>query len=223
MCLPIFSKEAIRLTELKRMTIHRALTELKMLHNRIDSARREVKVAVPNRKSNTKIDGMEIQEFMKNMQGSYDKVVGLIAYRNRLKALVVQSNAKTIVQVGSLQMSVAEAIERKQSIQYEKELLEKLREQYMQAIHTVVTKNDALPEKLETYLVNILGNKDKQSPEEVKLHTETFMKRNEYELIDPLNVKKIIDTLEANIDEFESEVDAVLSESNATTFIEIEQ
>ena len=49
------------MTELKKMTIHRALTELKMLHNRIDSARREVKVAVPNRKSNTKIDGMEIQ------------------------------------------------------------------------------------------------------------------------------------------------------------------
>ena len=138
------------------MTIHRALTELKMLHNRIDSARREVKVAVPNRKSNTKIDGMEIQEFMKNMQGSYDKVVGLIAYRNRLKALVVQSNAKTIVQIGSLQMSVAEAIERKQSIQYEKELLGKIRDQYLMAIHTVVTQNDELPEKLETYLVNIL-------------------------------------------------------------------
>ena len=209
------------MTELKKITIHRALTELKMLHNRIDSARREVKVAVPNRKSNTKIDGMEIQEFMKNMQGSYDKVVALIAYRNRLKALVVQSNAQTIVQVGSRQMSVAEAIERKQSTQYEKELLGKLRDQYLMAIHTVATQNEELPEKLETYLVNILGNKDKQSPEEVKLHTETFMKRNEYELFDPLNVKKVIDTLEANIEEFESEVDAVLSESNATTFIEV--
>ena len=157
------------------MTIHRALTELKMLQKRIEGATGEVMAVVANRKSNTKIGGIEINEFMKNMQGSYDKIVGLIAYRNRLKALVVQSNAKTIVQVGSLQMSVAEAIERKQSIQYEKELLEKLREQYMQAIHTVITKNDALPEKLETYLVNILGNKDKQSPEEVKLHTETLI------------------------------------------------
>ena len=72
---------------------------------------------------------------------------------------------------------------------------------------------------METYLVNILGNKDKQSADEVKLHTETFMKRNEYELIDPMNVKKTIESLTAQIEEFESEVDAVLSESNATTFI----
>ena len=129
MCLPIFSKEAIRLTELKKMTIHRALTELKMLHNRIDSATGEVTAVVANRKSNTKINGIEINEFMKNMQGSYDKVVGLIAYRNRLKALVVESNAKTIVKVGSQQMSVAEAIERKQSIAYEQVLLTKLRYQ----------------------------------------------------------------------------------------------
>ena len=205
------------------MTIHRALTELKMLHKRIEGATGEVMAVVANRKSNTKIGGIEINEFMKNMQGSYDKIVGLIAYRNRLKALVVQSNAKTIVKVGSQQMSVAEAIERKQSIEYEKKLLAKVRQQYIGAMQKVAIKNDALPEMLETYLVNILGNKDKQSPEEVKLHTETFMKRNEYELIDPLNVKKVIDTLEEKIEEFESEVDAVLSESNATTFIEIEQ
>ena len=223
MCLLNFLKEVVRLTELKKITIHRALTELKILHKRIDDARREVTVVVANRKSNLKIDGIEIDEFMKTMQGSYDKVVGLIAYRNRLKTLVVESNAKTIVKVGNKQMSVAEAIERKQSIQYEKDLLKKLCEQYTRAINLVTSKNDELPEKLETYLINILGNKDKQSPEEVKLHTETFMKRNEYELIDPLNVKKIIDTLEASINEFESEVDAVLSESNATTFIEIEQ
>ncbi|WP_431027242.1 hypothetical protein [Lysinibacillus sp. LZ02] len=211
------------MTELKKMTIHRALTELKMLHNRIESATGQVMAAAAHRKSETKISGVDIDEFMKNMQGSYDKVVGLIAYRNRLKALVVESNAKTIVKVSNQQMTVAEAIERKQSIQYEKELLGMMHKQYISAMQRVAMNNNALPEKLETYLVNILGNKDKQSPEEVKLHTETFMKRNEYELLDPLNVKKVIDTLEAKIDEFESEVDAVLSESNATTFIEVQQ
>lgn len=49
------------------------------------------------------------------------------------------------------------------------------------------------------------------------------MKRNEYELLDPLNVKNVIETMEDCINEFESEVDAVLSESNATTIIEIMQ
>lgn len=210
------------MTDYKKISIHRALTELKMLNHRIEAATNEVSAVLANRKSNSKINGVEMQEYEKQMQASYDKVVSLIDYRNRIKALVVESNAKTKVIVGREEMTVAEAIERKQSIQYEKELLEVMQQQYRSAVNTVAKENDALPAKLETYLVNILGNKEKQSSEEVKLHTETFMKRNEYELIDPMNVKKKIEALSNRIEEFESEVDAVLSESNATTFIEVQ-
>lgn len=210
------------MTEYKKISIHRALTELKMLNHRIEAATNEVSAVLANRKSNSKINGVEMQEYEKQMQASYDKVVSLIDYRNRIKALVVESNAKTKVIVGKEEMTVAEAIERKQSIQYEKKLLEVMQQQYRSAVNTVAKENDALPAKLETYLVNILGNKEKQSPEEVKLHTETFMKRNEYELIDPMNIKKKIEALSNRIEEFESEVDAVLSESNATTFIEVQ-
>ncbi|WP_155593495.1 hypothetical protein [Lysinibacillus cavernae] len=209
------------MTEMKKLSIHRALTELKMLNLRIEAATNEVSSVLANRKSNSKINGVDIHEYEKHMQSSYDKVVGLISYRNKIKALIVQSNASTLVKVGKEEMTVAEAIERKQSIQYEKNLLEIMQHQYRSAINTVAKENDALPAKLETYLINILGNKDKQSPEEVKLHTETFMKRNEYEIINPLNVKQQIETLRNRIEEFESEVDAVLSESNATTFIEV--
>lgn len=212
----------INMTEYKKLSIHRALTELKMLNHRIETATNEVSTVLANRKSNSKINGVEIQEYEKQMQSSYDKVVGLIDYRNRIKSLVVASNARTKVTVGKEEMTVAEAIERKQSIQFEKKLLEVMQQQYRSAINMVAKENDALPAKLETYLINILGNKDKQSPEEVKLHTETFMKRNEYELIDPMNVKKKIEALNSRIEEFESEVDAVLSESNATTFIEVQ-
>ena len=210
------------MAEMKKLSIHRALTELKMLTLRIEAATNEVSAVVANRKSNRKINGVDIPGYEKQMQASYDKVLGLISYRNKIKALVVQSNANTKVLVGKEEMTVAEAIERKQSIQYEKNLLEVIQHQHRSAINTVAKENDALPAKLETYLINILGNKDKQSPDEVKLHTETFMKRNEYEIIDPLNVKKQIESLSTRIEEFESEVDAVLSESNATTFIEVE-
>lgn len=210
------------MAEMKKLSIHRALTELKMLTLRIEAATNEVSAVVANRKSNRKINGVDIPGYEKQMQASYDKVLGLISYRNKIKALVVQSNANTKVLVGKEEMTVAEAIERKQSIQYEKNLLEVIQHQHRSAINTVAKENDALPAKLETYLINILGNKDKQSPEEVKLHTETFMKRNEFEIIDPLNVKQHIEKLSNRIEEFESEVDAVLSESNATTFIEVQ-
>ena len=203
------------------MTIHRALTDLEMLHKRIEEANRNVTAVVARHRNDKKVNGIEVEEFVKNMQSSYDKVVGLIAYRNRLKALVVESNARAVVKVGSREMNVVEAIERKQSIQYEKTLLATLLQQYNITVKRVAKNNDELPEKLETYLINILGNKEKQTPEEVALHTDTFMKRNEQELLDPLKVKKVIEAMEGSVNEFKSEVDAVLSESNAKTFIEL--
>lgn len=209
------------MTEVNRLTIHRALTELKVLNSKIDRAISDVVIVAPNRKSNIEIGGMAIGEYSKVMQASFDKVIGLINYRNKLKAAVVHSNSITRVLIGGKRMSVAEAIERKASIQLEQNLLTKLKNQYSKAVSIVAVNNDALPEKLEAYLINILGSKDKHSPDEVKLHTDTFLKRNEWEVLDPISVKKAIEKLEEGIEEFTTDVDAVLSESNATTYIEV--
>lgn len=207
--------------EKKQISIHRALAELKRLNSRITAATNEVSVIATKRKSTEKLAGKPIAEAKKDMQASYDKVVGLIRYRDQLKTLVVQSNAETIVTVANEKMTVAQAIERKSSIIYEKELLKELKNQYARAVKELERHTQELPEKLETYLVNILGNKETRSEDEVMLHTETYLRRNEYELVDPINLKSIIEKLEIKIEEFESEVDAVLSESNATTMITV--
>jgi hypothetical protein len=47
------------------------------------------------------------------------------------------------------------------------------------------------------------------------------MESNEWHLSDPLNIVDKIDALEKEVSEFETEVDATLSEINAITFIEI--
>lgn len=205
----------------KTISIHRALAELKRLNNRIIAATNEVHAITTKRKSETKLAGKPVDDVKKDMQASYDKVVGLIQYRDRLKSLVVQSNAETFVTIGHERMTVAQAIERKSSIVFEKELLKELKTQYASAVSELEMYTEELPEKLETYLVNILGSKEKRSEDELKLHTETFLRRNEYELVDPINVKGIIDKLEAKIEKFETEVDAVLSESNALTMITV--
>ncbi|WP_342557078.1 hypothetical protein [Lysinibacillus sp. FSL P4-0201] len=98
------------MAEMKKLSIHRALTELKMLTLRIEAATNEVSAVVANRKSNRKINGVDIPGYEKQMQASYDKVLGLISYRNKIKALVVQSNANTKVLVGKEEMTVAEAL-----------------------------------------------------------------------------------------------------------------
>ena len=47
----------------------------------------------------------------------------LISRRNKIKSAIIMSNAKTVVEVAGKQMTVAEAIDKKSSIEYEKELL----------------------------------------------------------------------------------------------------
>lgn len=207
--------------EKKQISIHRALAELKRLNGRIINATNEINAITVKRKSVDKINGKPVAEAKKDMQATYDKVVGLIQYRDRLKTLVVQSNAETIVTVANEKMTVAQAIERKASIIYEVELLKELKRQYANAVRELEKHIEELPEKLETYLVNILGTKEKRTEDEVKLHTETYLRRNEHELVDPIHLKKIIDKLEAKIEEFEADVDAVLSESNAVTMITV--
>lgn len=207
--------------ETKQISIHRALSELKRLNNRITAATNEINAIAVKRKSTDKLAGKPVDEAKKDMQASYDKVIGLIQYRDQLKTLIVQSNAETLVTVANVKMTVAQAIERKASVIYEKELLRELKNQYARAVKELEKHTQELPEKLETYLVNILGNKEKRTEDEVKLHTETYLRRNEYELVDPIHLKAIIDKLDTKIEEFEADVDAVLSESNATTMISV--
>lgn len=207
--------------EKKQISIHRALAELKRLNGRIINATNDINAITVKRKSVDKINGKPVAEAKKDMQATYDKVVSLIQYRDHLKTLVVQSNAETIVTVANEKMTVAQAIERKGSILYEAELLKELKRQYANAVRELEKHIKELPGKLETYLVNILGAKEKRTEDEVKLHTETYLRRNEHELVDPIHLKKIIDKLEAKIEEFEADVDAVLSESNAVTMITV--
>lgn len=204
---------------IEKMTIHRALTELRTLDERIHRAIDEGVFIAPNKRSNVKINGKSIEDYQKVIQGSYDKVISLIERRNQIKSAIVASNAKTYVTVAGKKMTVAQAIERKSSIEYEEMLLDKLKASYARATSKVNTENEALPHKLESYLHAVLGNKDTAKKEDIDYHTKSFKDREEYELIDPLRLKEKIDNLEEEIYDFKSEVDAVLSESNATTFI----
>jgi uncharacterized protein (UPF0335 family) len=204
---------------MEKMTIHRALTELKTLDARIHSAIDGGTFITANKRSNTKINGKTVEEHKSVIQGHLDKVVGLIDRRNQIKAAIVESNAKTMVSVGGVKMTVAQAIERKSSIHYDEVYLDRLKASYATAVSTVNRENEMLPRKLETYLQSVLGNKDSAKTEDVEFHTKSFMDRNEYELIDPASLKEKIDKLEEEIYNFKAEVDAVLSESNAVTFI----
>ena len=204
-----------------KMSIHRALSELKTYDARINKTM-EIEFVVANKKSNDKIQGKTLEEYKNQVTGNLASFYALTENQRRIKSAVVHSNATTKVTIGGNLYTVAEAIERKAKLHHDEMFLSTLKTQFLIANHGVEDHNSQLPDKLEKYLQAILGEKDKRSVEDIKMHTKAFEDRNKYELIDPIDIQKQIAEVEEKLLSFKTEVDYILSESNATTFVEID-
>ena len=203
------------------MSIHRALAELKSYDDRIARSRGQ-NFIIANKKSNDKIAGKTIEECKQQIKGGFASYYALTENQRRIKAAVVLSNANTKVKIGELEYSVAEAIERKAKLHHDETFLAELKMQFYIQNKKVEDENVKISEKLESYLQSVLGEKDKRTVEDINAHTKAFEDRNKYELIDPCDISKQIEKLEESIRGFKTEVDYILSESNATTFINVE-
>lgn len=208
----------------ERMTIHKALAELKLLDNRITSTINNGTYCVANKHSNEKIKGVSVEEYKKVMQGDYDKATDLIKRRNAIKRAVVLSNATTKVKINDIEYTVAEAIEMKNhGVEFDEIMLQELQKQYLKAQAEILKQNGKeLEERAEKYVVGAFGSKEgKVNSDEYEKARMQFIKANTYELVDPIKILDKINALEENINAFKAEVDAVLSVSNAITEIEI--
>lgn len=206
------------------MTIHKALSELKLLDSRIDTTI-DTSCYCTHRKNNTtQIAGINLDDYVALIKGSWDKTTDLIKRRTAIKKAVVLSNAKTMVTINSQDYTVAEAIEMKNhGIEFQQELLNTLKTQYLRSQATIKKENEALDKKADDFVTGMLGNKEsKTNTEEFNKARKTYIDANTVVMVDPIDVKAKIDALEDEIDKFISEVDSALSVSNALTVIEIE-
>lgn len=208
----------------EKMTIHKALSELKIIDTRIDNAIRSGVFCIANKHSNEKIKGLPVSDFRKEMQGAYDKASDLIRRRDAIKRAVVLSNAVTKVNVGETEYTVAEAIEMKNhGMAFKRLFMDMLQQQYQRAQAECLKNNgDDLEKRAEQYVVGIYGTKEgKTDTEDFKKAKQDFITSNSFEIVDPLSIKSKIESLENEISAFTSEVDSALSTSNALTLVEV--
>lgn len=210
---------------IEKMTVHKALAELKLLDDRIDKAIAEGIYCAANKHSNDKINGIDIEDYKKLVQSRYDKATDLIRRRNAIKRAVVLSNAVTKVTIAEKEYTVAEAIEMKNhGVEFDKELLNTMQSRYEAAQIVIKEQNENdLEERANQYVTAIYGNKEgKTNTADIEKVKNDFITANQYELVDPLNILEKMETLEKKINDFMAEVDSTLSVSNALTEIEIE-
>lgn len=206
-----------------KITITRALTELKLLDARIIKLTGSAKFVdlFQNKRDIVLINNMTKEVFETKAKASMQSIEDLIKRREKIKSAIMLSNAVTSVEIGRKKYFVIEAISRKTSINYEVNLLQRMKHEITNAKHQVDQQKPQLDQNVKELVEKNLGGDKKPSKEDYDVISDPFLKANKLNIIDPCGVEKRIDEMDEKIDNFLAEVDFVLSESNAKTEIEV--
>lgn len=208
--------------EKKTMTIHRALSELKLIDARINKQLGEIVPTGVIQKGKLVNGHITEEDFAKTAKSKFDSVNDLIVRKALLKSAIVKANGETNVKIGDKQMTIADAINFKTIIGYKKSLSEILKTRFNQSIVVLNTGNDKVDKNLQVILEAAFGKENvKAGKDDVEAVTKPFLEKNQYFLFDPLKIADVIDAIDKEVGDFEAEVDAVLSEANSLTTIEI--
>ena len=171
------------------------------------------------------------EEYAKEAESAYQQIVDLIDRFQKIDAAIVASNARTEIATSYGTFTIAGAISlrsRRRGVgAYEGEadfegiLQDKLRCEYNDRVRFCDIKNSQLQATAENMRLSILGKDSKTKDEKPLGVVEAYVKENTTELVDPLDVKKKLETLEEKRSTLLTELDTQIKVSNATTFIEV--
>lgn len=197
------------------MSITQALAELKLLRKRFTNCLEDAEFVTLK----TKTRQVDTAAFAADAQASYRSYRDLLDRYNRVKAAIVASNATTTVMFGGRTYTIAEAVERKRTIETERACLSKMQEQWHRVQMNYQAHQNEQQQRVDRLMMQELG-KDKQTNVEVaKSLQEAFLESNKADIVDPLNLAKLIREFSKELEEFETNVDWVLSESNGRTMV----
>lgn len=203
------------------MTIHRALCELKLIDAKIEKAIGAISPTGMHQKGKL-INGQATEEdFARDAQSYYDSALDLMARKTAIKSAIVQSNGTATVTIAGKNMTVADAINAKAILKFKKKLIDTLSGRHRSVLAGLNQNNAVVQQNVQKLLEAALG-KDavKAGKDDVEAIRKPYLEANEFHIFDPLKVEDKIKALEKELGDFEADVDAVLSESNAVTFIE---
>lgn len=161
------------------------------------------------------------EDFKKSATADYQSLTDLIKRRDQIKNAIVLSNASTMVEIAGTKMTVSQAIEFKNTIAYKSALLATLKHQRQMVIVEVDVHRQKVQTKVDDNIRIICGKDAKPDAATLKMVTDGITAGDPIDVYDPLNLDKVIESLEREIEDFRANVDFVLSESNAITLINV--
>lgn len=209
-----------------QISVTRGLVQLKRLEEKIQRDIRMISEFVTVNKVQEKnvLNGtMTKKQYNEYVQTKWQSLMDKISLRQEIKDEIVKSNANTVVTIAGKKYTIAQAIEKKNNIEkFEKPISAMLNGAYAKALNSVEMKNDEVVENAEK---NFFGRGEErrknESNKDLLEAMEIYINSRKFEIIDPLNIKKLKEEFENGILDFIAEVDQVLTESNSTTMIQI--
>ncbi len=209
----------------KKITVTRGLAEIKTLNSRISNAiQTGTYVGVVRGNKEIPMNSPLTKDVLdKTIQASYQQVTDLIKRRDSIKRAIIRSNADTHVEINGKRMTVAEAIERKTSVEFTQQLINMMQAQYNTSTILINNQNARVEQDIEKRVMAAYGNeKGKVTTEQHEVIASAVKGESEAKLFDPAKVVDKVAILKKEYEDFVTEVDFVLSESNAKTEIEID-
>ena len=170
-------------------------------------------------------------EYAKEAESAYQQIVDLIERFQKIDAAIVASNAETEITTSYGKFTVAGAISLRSRLRglgtYDREadfegiLKSKMQDEYNERVRTCDLKNSQLQNTAESMRLSILGKDSKTKDDKPLGVVDAYVKENTTELVDPLDIKKKIESLEEKSNTLLKELDTQIKVSNATTLIEI--
>jgi hypothetical protein len=221
-----------------KLTVHRALALKKTTEERISNIISSGDMFIATRQGRkTTINGVPVEKVESDIRARYDKIQQLISNYLKLKKALLQSNAglngneqvRTVTVAGK-EYTMAELIDASDNVYGNKKhcraflpmLLMVLKTNYSDATRRVERAHEKVEQDIKDYLAKAAGADKALSSDDIKKRSEMFHEDGDMHLVDPLNLKEVIEKLEADIKEFRVDCDATMSEQNALTTVKVD-
>lgn len=207
------------------ISVQRALSELTILDKKINDFSSENHRFTTYLKSGKMVRGHQDKDrFAREAKRYLDSLVDALDRRARIKSAIVQSNAVTKITVAGKEMTVAEAIEMKNSIATQETIVYRMKYDLGKTQEAAERNRNNANARLESRIDELTRREGRNG--EVNLEDEISAlraihdKTQVFEVFDPANITDVIEELSNFATTFRRDIDLALLESNVATEIE---
>jgi len=202
-----------------KLTITEAIAKIKVLEKRIKKEKTRLEVGKIVKAID--VDSQENRNYLKELEAQFQSINDLTNNYMKIKAKIAESNASTKIKIGDLEMTIVEALERKNKLDDEISFWERLLSDYNELANRVEYNNEQVMETINKMLETKFSGESKTSAKDAIELKEQLYNADKYTLLTSDKVVKGIKNKVEELTEFAEQIDTKLSIVNATTYIEI--